>query len=134
MTQAHIQFKKLIQDSQTYESFDVSDDHMVSRIVFDLEVAGGQYPNMVVEVSQPYGTRYEIEPLEVGRPIGPYKGPWNHSAFSEHCERYYRRLVGQSGSSIRIEEGASNTRMWNNTVVREMQATIELPEAGSEAW
>lgn len=131
---AQIRFKEMIQDAQNYASFDADDDHMVSKIIFDLEVDGSEYPNMVVEVSQPYGTRYETEPLEVGRPTGPYDGSWNHNAFSEHCERYYRNHVGQTGSRIRVRGGARSIRMRDNRSFRAMSATIELPEVGSGAW
>lgn len=135
MTQAQIRFKEMIQDSQTYASFDADEDHVVSRIFFDLEVAGRQYNNMMVEVRQPYGTRYETEPLEVAKPTGPYDGPsWNHNAFSEHCKRYYNTLVSQKGRGIRIGAGASSCRMRDNRFSMEMLATIDLPEAGSGAW
>ena len=128
-----ISFKKMIQDCQTYESFDADDDHMVSRIFFDLDFAGRQYLNMKVEVSQPYGTRYETEPLEVGRPEGAYNGPWNHNVFSEHCERYYRRQVGRTGRGIRIAAGRE-VRMRDNEFSCGQQVTIELPKGRSGAW
>ncbi len=133
MPRAKIIFHSLVQNSQDYESFDKREDHMVSLIKFSIEVGGKTYPNMKVELRQPYGTDYETEPLEVGGPKGPYKGSWNHTAFADLCEKYYRSFVGSSGSGIRIA-GGSNIRMRDNQFFSKMIAEFDIPEAGSDAW
>ncbi|MDO8630823.1 MAG: hypothetical protein Q7R41_10050 [Phycisphaerales bacterium] len=133
MPTAQIVFHKLLQDSQDYHSFQKGDDHMVSRITFTLSVGGREFRELQVEVSQPFGTDADSEEFEVGKPTGPYKGPWNHNAFSDLCEKYYRSLVGSRGTAIRIS-GGSNIRMRNNTCVQEMRAEFEIPNEGADSW
>jgi hypothetical protein len=132
MATAQILFTRAIQDSQDYGCFDRNDDYMVSRVFFSIQVNDQEHPNVYVEVRQPYGTRYDEEPLEVSKPVG-YDGAWNHAAFSELCENYYRSFIGRAGHAIRIE-GGSNFRMRNNTFVREYRGSIDIPEEGSAAW
>ncbi len=71
-------------------------------------------PIMAVEISQPGGTSYTQDPLEVSQPYvlpdgikgewKKYKGPWNHNGFSEAVERYVREtlspLYGRSTSNL----------------------------------
>ncbi|UCD51095.1 MAG: hypothetical protein JSW27_00385 [Phycisphaerales bacterium] len=127
MSRAKIRFRSLCQDSQTYASFDQDENHMVSTISFSLEIGDQTYPDMHVEVRQPFGANYENEPLEVASPKGAYSGPWNHNEFSDLCEQYYRRMIGSSGSAIRIT-GASNVRMRNNRFASEMVCEFDIPE------
>lgn len=105
---------------------------MVSRISFDVKIGDREFPGLEVEVRQPFGTDYEGEPIEVGA-VKNYKGPWNHAAFSEECERYYRRLVGQSGSAICIPHG-TNVRMRNNHIEFTAQTSIEVPNEEGGGW
>jgi hypothetical protein len=132
MAAAQILFTKAIQDSQDYGCFDKNDDYMVARVFFSIQVKGEEYPDVYVEVRQPYGTRYEEEPLEVSKPVG-YDGPWNHALFSELCENYYRSLIGSAGHAIRTE-GTCNFRGRNNAFVREYRGSIDIPDEGSAAW
>ena len=97
MTKAHVLFKKIIVDSQQYRCLEPDDDHMISRLFFDLEVGGNLYYDMKVEVKQPYGTQFESNPLEVSQLIGPYTDNWHHNNFSELVEKYYRSLIGKEG-------------------------------------
>ncbi len=126
MGTATVIFRKCIQDSQEYGS---DDEHMVSRIFFDLELDGKQFKDLYVDVKQSVGSRFESFPLEVGTPQG-YKGPFNWDAFSDAVDDYYRNLVGARGSGIRIE-GATDIRMYNNKFIQEKQVQFEV--AGSEA-
>ncbi len=133
MPRARVRFNSVVQDSQTYASFSQSDNHMVSTIAFSLEIGDQTYADMQVEVRQPFGTNYETEPLEVARPTGSYRGPWNHKEFSELCEQYYRKLIGSSGRAIRIG-GSSNVRMRDNRFVHAVDDEFDIPDEGSEAW
>ena len=111
MPTATVTFHEVVQDAQNYASFDPKDDYMVAVIKFTLKVSGRTYDGMSVEVRQPYGTDYATEPLEVGQPIGPYNGNWNHNAFADLCEGYYRGFLGSSaGSAFRLE-GVQGVRM-----------------------
>ena len=52
MAIATITIHKLIQDSQDYGS---NDDHMVSRVFFDVEVEGKKYSDLYADIKQPIG-------------------------------------------------------------------------------
>jgi len=125
MTTARLLLHKLIQDSQDYGS---DDEHMVSRVFFDLEIDGKNHPGLYADIKQPVGSSFESSPLEVSSPAN-YKGPFNYDAFRNIVEHYYRSLVGAGGSGIRIE-GGSNIRMRNNTFVRSVAAEFEVQLAG----
>jgi len=122
---ATITFQKLIQDSQDYGS---NDDHMVSRVFFNLDIDGNLYPDLYADVKQIVGSAIESSPIEVSNP-GGYKGPFDHDAFSNAVERYYRSLVGATGSGIRIS-GATNVRMRNNTFFATGVAKFEVKSSG----
>jgi hypothetical protein len=71
-------------------------------------------PIMAVEISQPGGTSYTQDPLEVSQPYvlpngikgewKKYKGAWNHNGFSEAVERFVQEtlppLHGQSAGNL----------------------------------
>lgn len=130
MSRAKVFFRECVQDSQDYGS---DDEHMVSRVFFSLEVDGKKYDEMYVDLKQAVGSSYETGPIEVSSPRGAkYHGPFNHQAFSDGVEQYYRGLVGSKGKAIRIS-GATNIRMRNNRYAVPM--TIEFEVSGAdEAW
>jgi hypothetical protein len=130
---AKILFKSLLQDSQDYATFEHDDAHVVSVIHFDMEVGDRKFHDLSVEVRQPYGTDFETEPLEVSRISGHYRGPWNHAAFGDLCEAYYRSLIGSTGTVIRIG-GASNIRMRNNFFGTPREAQLDIPDESCGAW
>jgi len=129
MTNAHVTFRRIVQDSQDYGS---NDEHMVSRAFFDMQIGDRAYKGLSVDIKQPVGSNFETSPLEISKPSG-YKGPFNHQAFREAVEKYYRSQVGSSGSGIRISGGASNIRMRNNTFVQEVHVEFKVSEE-SPAW
>ena len=123
---AKVTFHRCIQDSQDYGS---DDEHMISRVFFDLEVDGQNSQNLYVDIKQPVGGDYESGPMEVYRPEG-YRGPLNYEAFRNAVERYYRSLVGSSGSGIRIS-GGKGIRMRNN--VFDIPGTAEFQVSETDA-
>jgi len=125
MAQAKIKLRRLVQDSQEYGS---DDEHMVSRVFFDVEIEGKKYQGLHCDVKQIVGSSFESAPLEVSAPAG-YKGPFNHQAFQKIIENYYHSLVGSQGRGIRIG-GGSNIRMQNNTFVQPSEATFEVQVSG----
>jgi hypothetical protein len=126
---AHITFKRLVQDSQDFGS---DDEHMVSRAFFDMKIEDRSYQDLSVDIKQPVGSNFETSPLEISKPNG-YNGLFNHQAFREAVEKYYKGLVGASGSGIRISGGASNIRMRNNTFVRDAHVEFNVSKE-SPAW
>lgn len=104
-------FTDCIQDSQDYGS---DDEHMVSRVFFDLDLDGHQYPRLHVDVKQVVGSRFDTgDNIEVGTPKG-YSGPFNYTPFREAVERFFRELAGASGSKLGFGPGVKNLRMRNN--------------------
>lgn len=104
------EFYKCIQDSQDLGS---DDEFMVSRVFFTLNIDGKIY-DCHANLKQTVGSNFETGTIEVGPPIG-YNGPFNHMAFRDEAEKYFRSLVGSNASGIRIGGGCSNIRMRNNT-------------------
>ncbi|MDD5700964.1 MAG: hypothetical protein PHU23_02840 [Dehalococcoidales bacterium] len=121
MPLAKVTFQKLIQDSQEYGS---NDEHMVSRVFFDLEFGGKVYKNLYINIKQTVGGSFESEPLEIGNAEG-YEGPFNYKDFRDGVEKYYRSLVGSKGSGIHIS-GGSNIRMQNNTFSKQQSLTFNV--------
>jgi len=128
MTKVHVLFKRIIVDSQKLQCFKPDDDHMISRLFFDLEVGGKHYSDMMVEVKQPYGTQYESEPLEVSKLIGPYRGNWHHNDFCELVEKYYRSLIGKEGRLIKTTDNAKNTSFINCTFELAEVFDFDIPD------
>lgn len=123
MKKAKVTFKKCIQDSQEYGS---NDEHMVSRVFFDLEIDGKRYENLYANIKQVVGGDFEKDPLEIGIPEN-YKGPLNYQAFRDAVEDYYRSLVGSKGHGIHIE-GGSNIRMYDNRFIITKVVEFEIRE------
>jgi hypothetical protein len=125
MSKARVVFQRLFQDSQNIGS---DEDHMVSRVFFTLDVDGKTYEDMYVDVTQPYGTDFQEEPVEVGPPQGSYEGNWNHNEFREAVEHYYRSSVGAQGRGIRLGPGVQDVRMRNNTFAVQGKVEFDIPE------
>ena len=126
---ATVTFTRCVQDSQEYGS---DNEHMVSRVFFDLDVDGRPSAGLWVDLKQVVGSDFETGPIEVGKPHG-YCGPFNYLAFRDAAERYYRSLVGSTGSGIHLQGGAK-VRMQNNVFVMGMVVTFEVDPASTGGW
>lgn len=117
MKKFKIIFTKCIQDSQDYGS---SNEHMISRIFFELDGI-----NYETNIRQPYGENFSFDkdPIEVEVP-NDLKDKLNYGQFRDEVEKYYKRLVGASGTGIHIK-GGSNIRMRNNTFIQEYITEID---------
>lgn len=122
MSKAKITFHQCIQDSQEYGS---DDEEMVSRVFFTLEIGEDKFEELYADLKQTVGADYDTGPIEVGPPQG-YDGPFNHQAFRDFAEKYYRSLVGSQARGIRIGKGASNIRMYGNIFNVEMVCEFEI--------
>ena len=125
---ATVTFEKCIQDSQEYGS---NNEHMVSRVSLMLEVGNNKY-DLIADVKQIVGSRFEDSPLEVSFPK-EYKGPINYKELQKEIEEYYRESFGSRGMGIHIESGA-HVRMQNNTVIQQKTVEIEISDHDSNAW
>lgn len=122
MSKAKIIFYKCIQDSQDYGS---DDEHMVSRVFFNLEISEETFEGLSANIKQTVGGDYDTGPIEVSQPFG-YEGAFNHHAFRDCAEKFYRSCVGSEGTGIGIGEGAKNFRMRNNVHIKEMVCEFEI--------
>jgi hypothetical protein len=128
MPNAIMTLTEIVQDSQDYGS---DDEHMVSRVFFDLEIEDHHYPGLHVDVKQTVGSSFETAPLEVSAPA-EYHGPMNHDALRQAVEGYYRSQIGGAGRGIRLGAG-NKARMRNNRVHARVQVQFEVPQ-GDAAW
>lgn len=108
MDRFKVTFYRCLLDSQNYGS---NDEHMVSQVFFVLDVNGKREGDFVADLKQVVGSDFERGAIEVSAPHG-YQGPFDHEGFSEAATKYFRSLVGASGSGLRME-GARNIRMRN---------------------
>ncbi|HOA79504.1 MAG TPA: hypothetical protein PKK61_00365 [Defluviitaleaceae bacterium] len=129
MKKARVDFIKCIQDSQEFGS---DNEHMVSRIFFNIDLAGNIQKEMYVDIKQTVGSVFNKDQIEVSFPKN-LKGPFNYEEFSKYVKEYYSKLVGSQGSAIRIGEGCSNIRMMNNTFVIPYSVEFEVSDAGT-SW
>jgi len=142
--QGIIDCSSILQNMHKYASGEKS--MMMSRVYFALTIPTKSQRFLFVDISQPYGTEFEEEPLEAGKPflrevnelptqpvtapysIPVYKGPYNHNEISDGLEDYYRSQIGQSGRGIKIDGGASNITMSHNKIVAPYKFTVTLEE------
>ena len=106
MPTATVAFRRCIINVPEYGS---DDEHVGSRVFFDLNVEGEGYANLHVDIRQLVREGTENEPLLVTRPEG-YEGPFNFQVFQGLVEFYYRHAVGgkwgmfgRQGLSMRLE-------------------------------
>lgn len=127
MKKCIVGFIKCIQDSQDLGG---DEEHMVSRVFFDLQIDGHVHSGLYCDIKQVVGSNYETGDIEVGPPVG-YKGPFNYTAFRDAVERYYRSLVGSTGSAFRV---SGSVRMRNNRIVIGGAAEFEIDDSPPGAW
>ena len=131
MPQAKIHFKACHQKSQVMGSDGNVRDHLEAELLFDLEVDGKLLAtDLKVGIGQPYGTSYSVEPLEADSIRSQYDGLWNHGAFAEGCEHYYRKLVARVVST----NNTSRLTMSNNRLVMPFTVEFDLPASSGGAW
>jgi hypothetical protein len=126
MPTATVHFKELIQDSQNYGS---DDEHMVSRVFFDLQVDDKKYPGAHANIRQEAGA-VASDPMEVSPPAG-YAGPLDLQKFQTEVEKYFRSLVGSSGSRIRNGPGAKSMRIRDCRHRKAASVSFEVAKAHS---
>jgi len=121
MSKAKIIFYKCIQDSQDYGS---DDEWMVSRVFFNLEIGEEKFEELYANIKQTVGSDYDTGPIEVSQPFG-YEGAFNHHAFRDCAEKFYRSCVGSEATGIEIGEGA-RIRMYGNIFKKKMVCEFEI--------
>lgn len=90
MAVATITFRRCFVNDREHGS---EEDHVGSRVFFDLNIDGREFVNVYVDVKQVAREGTEYEPLIVTHPQG-YDGPFNVQVFQSLVEFYYRQAVG----------------------------------------
>ena len=128
MPKAQLIFTTIIQDSQEFGS---NNEHMVSRVFFDLRVGGDLHAGLAADVKQVIGTEYENAPLLVSMPQS-LAGSVSYADFRKHVEQYYRESFGSSGSAFRFGPG-TKVRTMHNVVSCRSVAEIEFLDSQRKA-
>ncbi len=123
MKKAKITFFRCIQNSQEYGS---DDEHMISRISFELQEPNGKILFLHSNIKQTVGSDFEAGPLEVSLP-DQFKESIDYGTFRNAAEQYYRSCVGKGGKGINIQ-GGKNIRMYNNTIDLRMTCEVYVSE------
>ena len=124
MAKGKLVFTKIIQDSQDYGS---NDEHMVSRVIFDVVVGEEVLRGLYADVEQPPDEPFEAARLEVSYPSA-LEGRINGETLRQQVEEYYRDVIGSTGRGIRIT-GAGPIRMHNNTFIVQKIIDIEVSDS-----
>lgn len=128
MPLVRINVQKCVQDSQEYGS---TDEYMVSRVFYTINVDGAPRGEYYSDIKQIVGSAYSSGNMEVSRPH-EYRGPYDHSVFSDEVARYFCRLVSSSGAMFSLG-GAANVRMENNTFIVPYHFQFEA-EGAAASW
>jgi len=131
MTIAKILFHKCLQNAQ---ELGTNDEYMVSRVFFSIQLPGKQIDDLYTDIKQTVGDKFEGGTLEVGPPQNLKNVGLNYIAYRDLVEKYYRSLVGSTGSAFRVAENCSDIRMFNNEFVVPMTAEIEVDLSLIGAW
>jgi hypothetical protein len=107
MSTGTIEFKCIRINLKKASTFESDQSHIDSLIEFDLTIGDDHLSGLKAEVRQRNQTDYQTQPLEVRRLIA-HDAPWNHEEFREHCEKYYREVIGSSGIGPLIDKGSRN--------------------------
>jgi hypothetical protein len=124
MVKGKLLFSQIMQNSQ---DLGTNDEHLVSRVFFDLVVGSKVHRGLYADVKQTVGTNYETAPLEVSLPAG-FEGKINYDQFRRLVGAYYRNAVGSAGRGIRVASGSSVV-MRNNLFVFSATAEIDVDES-----
>ncbi len=117
---ATVAFRRCIINSPEFGS---NEDHVGSRVFFDLSVADEGYANLYVDIRQLVREGTEHEPLLVTHPSN-YSGPFNFQVFQGLVEFYYRHAVGGKWGMFGMH--GIRMRLENWTVEQEMLVQFEV--------
>lgn len=133
MAKVKLALRWLIEGSQ-----EISDrgagDHLISKVLFDVEVNGHAMLDCGAEIRQPYGTQW-LDPVEVGGAQfsdPSFRGPWSHSAFAEQCDLYFHEMIGPSGTNIEINGPVGLMQLGSGLRLQHMRVAVyDVPDAES---
>ena len=132
MAIAKLFFKGVLQNSQDYGN---NDEHMISHVIFDLEIEGKRHENLYATIKQPVGSSFESANLEIYRPIN-YKGHlFNYTPYRSKVESYFRGIIGLNGTGIGFSSpGVSNLCMRDNWIEHPCTDEFEVQLDSDGSW
>lgn len=122
MAKGALIFQKVLQNSQ---ELGTDDEHLVSRVFFDLMTPEGALTGLCSDVKLTPGAEFSNDPLEVTMPRA-LEGVVSYDVLRREVEQYYRDNVGATGRGIRLGPGAKGIIMRNNTLVMRKEVPVEL--------
>ncbi len=107
MKQAAVTFIQVDQKKHNVNDRDANTNILTAVLPLVVEYEGKRYEGLSVRVTQPYGSQFEAEPLEVGRVEGKLPVQLSHDQMSDAADDYYRHYFGSTGSAIGFSGGGS---------------------------
>jgi hypothetical protein len=128
MTTISITFNCVEQVSQQISG---SDDHMIGKVYFSINLKD-RVINSNSAIKQEAGSNFRNGAIEVGRPEG-YKGAFNHGEFSREVEKYFKSIIGQAGSIVRLGQGATFVGS-NNRFSKSETISLNVDDNFAAGW
>ena len=122
MAVAIITFRRCLVNASECAS---DEDHVGSRVFFDLNVEGREFGNVYVDVRQATREGAEHEPLVVTPPQG-YDGPFNFQVFQGLVEFYYRQAVGGTWGMAGMQGLGRRLKDW--MIEQDMRVQFEVDD------
>jgi hypothetical protein len=128
MPQVVVRFTECRQNSQEAGT---DDEHMVSRVFFNIEVDGTQRGDYYVDLKQTVGSTMVEGLIQVPWPTA-YKGPWNQETFANAVREYFGQCVGPTASVVQIGSGAIAMHETRFVVTKTTKFTA--PDVAAASW
>jgi|WetSurMetagenome_2_1015567.scaffolds.fasta_scaffold59509_4 hypothetical protein len=129
MQKVKIKYKRCIQNMQELGS---DDDYMFSKIFLSLVYPDSKTENIEVEIKQTAGSDFEKDSIEIILPKDKII-ILNYEQFRDSVENYYRKIIGNKGRGIRIEN-SSNIKMYNNIFTIPFEDEIDYSDEHHSGW
>ena len=123
-----VTFRRCLVNAPEYGS---DDNHVGSRVFFDLHLEGREFVNVYVDVRQVTREGAEREPLIVTPPRG-YDGPLDVHVFQSLVEFYYRHAVG--GASGLFGGRGLGMRLTDWVIEQDVRVRFEVSGAETDSF
>jgi hypothetical protein len=114
MTKYAVHFEQIIVKAQEAGS---TDEHMVSRVGFVLDVDGQRKGTFYSDLKQTVGAPMAPEAIEVGPPMG-YSGRFEQNTFADETRKYFLEAVGPRGKVYQFASTAQVNMKYCAAVMR----------------
>ena len=119
MAKANVIFHALLFDPS---GAGTDESHIVSKIVFDVELEGKIYSHLIADIKRPMTREVDDEALEV-----VYDLPFVCNDFPAAAKMYYQTVLGPQGAMV-TPSGPKGLLMQNNVFRVEMAVNLEVED------